>query len=76
MESARAASFQPEVVRDFTLSALSRFRGDVAPRGDGWQVRHVPERVRNSPGAGVLPRYDLITFNPMDGPVAGTFVAA
>src|SRR5690606_20935337 len=70
MELARAASFQPEVVRDFTLNALSRMRGDVAPRGDMWQIRHVPERVRASPGRGVLPRYDLITFEPLTGPAA------
>lgn len=53
MELARAASFQPDVIRDFTLTALSRFRGDITPRGDTWQVRHVPERVRNSPPARV-----------------------
>ena len=43
MELARASSFQPDVVRDFTLTALSRFRGDIAaPR------RHVagPSRAR------------------------------
>ena len=67
MELARASSFQPDVVRDFTLTALSRLRGDVAIRGDMWQIRHVPERVRDSPGAGVLPRYDLVTFEPLNG---------
>lgn len=73
MELARAASFQPDVVRDFTLTALSRMHGDVVPRGDMWQVRHVPERVRASSGSGVRHRYELITFEPLTGPAA-TFV--
>ena len=67
MELARAGSFQPEVIRDFTLTALSRFRGDTTPAGKFWRVRHVPERVRNSPGSGVQPRYDLITFDRIEG---------
>ncbi|GAB2855054.1 helicase-related protein [Nocardioides pacificus] len=67
MELARASSFQPSVIRDFTLTAMSRLRGDVAIRGDMWQIRHVPERVRDSPGAGVLLRYDLVTFEPLNG---------
>ncbi|WP_457188659.1 helicase-related protein [Nocardioides sp. P5_E3] len=70
MELARAASFQPDVVRDFTLTALSRMHGDIVPRGDMWQVRHVPERVRASSGSGVRHRYDVITFEPLTGPAA------
>lgn len=71
MELARAGSFQPDVIRDFTLSAMSRFRGEIAPRGEQWQVRHVPERVRNFPESGVLSRYDLVTFEPLGGVSTG-----
>lgn len=72
MELAKAASFQPDVVRDFTLTALARFRGDVAQNGATWQVRHVPPNVRGYADSGVLPRYDRIIFGRGDD--AGSFV--
>jgi superfamily II DNA or RNA helicase len=62
MEYAKAASFQPDIVQDFTLTALARFRGDVAQNGNTWQVRHVPQNIRGAADSGVLPRYDRIIF--------------
>ncbi|WP_162251488.1 MULTISPECIES: helicase-related protein [unclassified Nocardioides] len=72
MELARAASFQPDVVKDFTLTALARFRGDIAQAGSTWQVRHVPQNVRGTADSGVLPRYDRLIFGRGDD--AASFV--
>ena len=62
MDLARASSFQPDVIRDFTLAALSRLRGEIRPIGDGWRVDHVPERVRNALGSPLPTRYDEVVF--------------
>lgn len=67
MEVAKASSLQPAVVQEFMAAALPRLRSELVPRGDYWQVRHVPETLRSDLGAGVKSRYDLVTFQSATG---------
>ena len=71
MEIARAMSFQPHVAHDFTLRALPILHGDIASRGNGWRVGHVPARVRDGFGSSVMNRYDAVTFEHIDSQVFG-----
>ena len=68
MDLARASSFQPDVIRDFTTAALARLRGDIRPSGDVWRVDHVPERVRSATGTPLPTRYDAVVFSQGVGP--------
>lgn len=67
MDIARASSFQPDVVRDFTTAALARLRGEIRPSGDGWRVDHVPERVRHAVDSPLPTRYDSVVFAQASG---------
>jgi len=71
MEIARATSFQPHVAHDFTLRALPILHGDITSRGNGWQVGHVPARVREGFGPSVMNRYDAVTFEHTESQVFG-----
>jgi superfamily II DNA or RNA helicase len=69
MEMAKASSFQPDVVRDFTLKGLATYHGDIAPCGPVWRVEHVPPKLRSSFGSSLARRYDSVTFDRSEGPV-------
>jgi hypothetical protein len=71
MEIARAMSFQPHVAHDFTLRALPILHGDIASRGDGWRVGHVPARVRDGFGSSVMNHYEAVTFEHTASQVFG-----
>ncbi len=71
MEIARAMSFQPHVAHDFTLRALPILHGDIASRGNGWRVGHVPARVRDGFGSSVMNHYDAVTFEHTESQVFG-----
>ncbi|MET8838060.1 helicase-related protein [Micromonospora sp. NPDC004540] len=69
MEQARASSFQPDVVRDFTLRSFATFHGDITPLGSVWRVVHVPERLRARFGSSLMTRYNAVTFERSEGPI-------
>ncbi|OBJ57454.1 helicase-related protein [Mycobacterium asiaticum] len=71
MEIAKAMSFQPHVVHDFTLRALTILHGDIASQGNVWRVAHVPAKLRASFGSSLLSRYDAVTFVHTDTQVFG-----
>lgn len=71
MAIARAKSFQPGVVHDFTLRALPIFHGDIASRGNVWRVAHVPAKLRDAFGSSLMSRYDAVTFEQADSQVFG-----
>ena len=70
MTMSTARRFQPTMVQEFCLAAMSRLRGDIATHGSVWVARHVPERVRTWSRGSVRARYDSLTFERQD------FVAA
>ncbi|WP_343898597.1 DEAD/DEAH box helicase [Micromonospora gifhornensis] len=69
MEQARASSFQPDVVRDFTLRSFATFHGDITHLGSVWRVAHVPERLRTLFGSSLSTRYNAVTFDRAEGPI-------
>ncbi len=71
MEIAKAMSFQPHVVHDFTLRALSVFHGDISSHHNVWHVAHVPARVRDGFGSSVMNHYNAVTFEHNDSQVFG-----
>lgn len=71
MEIAKAMSFQPDVVRDFTLRALPILHGDIASRGNVWRVAHVSAKLRDGFGSSLMSRYDAVTFEHTDSQVFG-----
>ncbi|GGM66007.1 hypothetical protein GCM10011608_59110 [Micromonospora sonchi] len=69
MEQARASSFQPDVVRDFTLRSFATFHGDITQLASVWRVAHVPERLRARFGSSLKTRYNAVTFERSEGPI-------
>lgn len=69
MGVAHAMSFQPDVVRDFTLRALPVFHGEIAALGKLWRVPYVPANLREGFGSSLISRYEPVTFEHLDSQV-------
>lgn len=74
MQLSQAGSFQPGMVRDFTLRAMATLQGVIEQHGQTWRIRHVPESARSTFGSSVRPRYDAVTFERSEGPILSSVV--